>query len=86
MSKEIHNLDLQAAFVGRHDEDLLNLLYEADALLTCVDTSMPERIELAEKIQRVVENTIGQSVHWIGMACCEGECDVCNEREGNGAA
>jgi hypothetical protein len=73
----IHELDIKPILESRTDNDLLITLHECAAVLSCIDSSMDERIEAAQKAETVIESRIG-AVHWLRNACCEGECDVCN--------
>ena len=76
----IHELDLRKALVGRPDHKVLDLLLDAEAVLRCMDSSLKERCEEADKIRHHVEETVGE-IHWDCQAYEEPEdCAICDER------
>lgn len=80
MNGTIHEMDLNSRISGRPDEKLLALILDLCADLTCIDSSIEERCATARRGYDYIESKLGAAVHWMGMACHEGECDKCKAR------
>lgn len=75
----IHENEVEAKLATWPESEAWKLLLETTHTLTCEDYGMIERLEATKKIRDAIEARLGP-VHWMGMACCEGECDFCIEK------
>jgi hypothetical protein len=89
--EEIHERDLVDVIKKRTLDsvpgsqviELLIALHECIGTMTCVDYSLQERCDDAEKAQALIESYVGP-VHWMRGGCYEGECAICDARDADG--
>ena len=74
----IHQKVLNKVLESLPDREALQLLHGCIAELTCIDSSLEERWIQAQKAKEYIEKKVGP-VHWVGMQCEDGDCEICNE-------